>query len=65
MRERLPRGVYPEQRECARNDNAQYFIKGIACVIYEKACHCEGLFRSNLPLSQRRIGCGFVALWVI
>ncbi|OOP55725.1 MAG: hypothetical protein AYP45_13045 [Candidatus Brocadia carolinensis] len=33
MRERLLRGVYPEQRECAHNDKASYVIKGIACVI--------------------------------
>ncbi|OOP54957.1 MAG: hypothetical protein AYP45_17205 [Candidatus Brocadia carolinensis] len=48
MRERLLR--------FARNDNALYVIKGIARVI------ARSLFRSNLPLSQRRIGGGFAAL---
>ena len=33
MRERLLRGVYTEQRECARNDNVQYIIKGMTGVI--------------------------------
>ncbi len=56
MSERLLRGVYPEHRDCVRNDNAPYGIKGIARVI------ARGLFRSNLPLSQWRIGCGFSLL---
>ncbi|MCE7912465.1 MAG: hypothetical protein DYG84_12140, partial [Candidatus Brocadia sp. AMX3] len=38
VREGLLRGVHTEQIECARNGDVPYVIKGIARVIYEKAC---------------------------
>ncbi|KKO18042.1 MAG: hypothetical protein BROFUL_03265 [Candidatus Brocadia fulgida] len=49
MSERLLRGVYPEQIECARNDN-------VSCAItVHGRCHCKGLFRSNSPAFIKEI----------
>ncbi|KKO18798.1 MAG: hypothetical protein BROFUL_02459 [Candidatus Brocadia fulgida] len=49
MSERLLRGVYTEHIECARNDNVQCAIK------VHGRCHCEGIFRSNLPAFIKEI----------
>ncbi|OOP54977.1 MAG: hypothetical protein AYP45_17325 [Candidatus Brocadia carolinensis] len=57
MRKRLLRGVYPELRKCARNDNAPYVIKAYSVSL-------RGVFSEAIsPLSQRRIGYGFAAVY--